>query len=151
MDQPYDGRRAARHRLIGDQDVLRLALQSLTDERLERQAAKHMRLAPPVASKFSTTLRPESPRNLAAVVRAAVAGAPDCDECGKFAPHQAAEAEPVLPKLLAPRCLAGPLSPPANPPARDADKMTSVGPNGNSIALNVIAQFLFFVCKNKNY
>jgi hypothetical protein len=29
--------------------------------------------------------------------------------------------------------------------------MTSVGPNGNSIALNVIAQFLFFVCKNKNY
>ena len=63
---------------------------------------------------------------------------------------------PVLPKLLAPRCLAGPLSPPANPPARDADKMTSVGPNGNSIvldhsALNVIAQFLFFVCKNKNY
>jgi hypothetical protein len=33
--------------------------------------------------------------------------------------------------------------------------MTSVGPNGNSIvldqsALNVIAQFLFFVCKNKN-
>ena len=94
MDQPYDGRRAARHRLIGDQDVLRLALQSLTDERLERQAAKHMRLAPPVASKFSTTFRPESPRNLAAVVRAVVAGAPDCDECGKFAPHQAAEAEP---------------------------------------------------------
>lgn len=147
MDQPYDGRRAARHRLIGDQDVLRLALQSLTDERLERQAAKHMRLAPPVASKFSTTLRPESPRNLAAVVRAV----PYAYECCELAPHQAAEAEPVLPKLLAPRCLAGPLSPPANPPARDADKMTSVGPNGNSIALNVIAQFLFFVCKNKNY